>query len=132
VTLAESEKINKISLQKLQYLNDEKKKLIQEEQKKFQEINEKCENFIKDFKTKIDDSIPDKEILSSENEKLKSQLEQAVKEANELKESLENEMKDKEVKTRRIEEELRTDIRVKMEEIERNSLIRPSQIKNIS
>jgi hypothetical protein len=132
VTLAESEKINKISLQKLQYLNDEKKKLIQEEQKKFQEINEKCENFIKDFKTKIDDSIPDKEILSSENEKLKSQLEQAVKEANELKESLENEMKDKEVKTRRIEEELRTDIRVKMEEIVRTSLIRPSQIKNIS
>ncbi len=132
MTLAESEKINKISLQKLQYLNDEKKKLIQEEQKKFQEINEKCENFIKDFKTKIDDSIPDKEILSSENEKLKSQLEQAVKEANELKESLENEMKDKEVKTRRIEEELRTDIRVKMEEIVRTSLIRPSQIKNIS
>jgi hypothetical protein len=63
---------------------------------------------------------------------LKSQLEQAVKEANELKETLENEMKDKEVKTRRIEEELRTDIRVKMEEIVRAILNRPSLIKSFS
>ncbi len=63
---------------------------------------------------------------------MKSQLEQAVKEANELKETLENEMKDKEVKTRRIEEELRTDIRVKMEEIVRAFLNRPSLIKSFS
>ena len=115
--LAELEKVNKLSLQRLQALNEEKKKLIQDEKNKFNEINQKCENFVKDFKSKIEGSVPDKETLVSENENLKAQLEEAISNANKLKESLENQMKEKEVKTQTIEEELRSDIKKKMEDI---------------
>ena len=117
INLAELEKVNKLSLQRLQALNEEKKKLIQDEKNKFNEINQKCENFVKDFKSKIEGSVPDKETLVSENENLKAQLEEAISNANKLNESLENQMKEKEVKTQTIEEELRSDIKKKMEDI---------------
>ena len=115
--MAELEKVNKLSLQRLQALNDEKKKLLKEEQSKFNEINQKCENFIKDFKSKIEASAPDKETLVNENEKLKAQLQEAISNAKELKETLENQMKEKEMKTQKIENELRNDIKTNMEEL---------------
>jgi hypothetical protein len=123
LAVSNMEKENKLCLQKMQLLNEEKKKTVTEEQLKYNEISQKCENFIKDFKSKVEGSIPDKTVLISENEKLKAQLEEAIKNANELKETLENQMKDKELKTQKIEDELRNDIKTRMEELVKFILI---------
>lgn len=66
--------------------------------------------------------MPDKEVLISDNEKLKVQLQEAIDSANQLKETLETQMSEKEIKTNKIEEELRNDIKTKMEDIVRINL----------
>jgi hypothetical protein len=117
VNLSELERINKLSLQKLQELNEEKKKLINDEKNKFSEINLKCENFMNDFKSKIETSIPNMDTLVNENQTLKAKLDEAIKNANDLKESLESQMKEKDTHSQKVEVEIRNDIKNHLEEI---------------
>ena len=112
----ELEKLNKFYLEKLKEINEEKKTIINEEKAKRNEIVTKCEDFMKEFQQKFEASIPEKEELIKENEMLKKKLEEYVYNTNQIKENLESQMLLKDKQNLLFEEELRNQIKLKMEE----------------
>lgn len=76
---SEQEKLNKMLLDKIKNNTEEKKKILEDEAQKRQEMVEKCENFMKEVQSKFEGSLPEKEELIKENENLRQKLEQASK-----------------------------------------------------
>jgi DNA repair exonuclease SbcCD ATPase subunit len=74
--VSSGEKYSKMLLEKCNQLNEEKKKLVQEETEKRNELIKKCEDFMKDMQSKFEKEIPEKELLIRENDDLRKKLEE--------------------------------------------------------
>jgi len=109
--VSENERYNKLLLDKVMEINEEKRKILQEEANKRGEIVKKCEDFVKEVQEKFNNSLPEREALIKENDLLKKKLEETQVF---IKENLETTFK---LKNLQIEDEFKKSMNTKMEEI---------------
>jgi hypothetical protein len=113
IFLTKTEKANKLCLEKLRELNDEKKKLIEEEKAKYDKLFNKCEG----YKVRVETFLPDLEVLIAENKQLNCRLEQVKKESDTFKEYMKTNLENKGLNKQKIEMEAWEEVDDEFEDI---------------
>jgi chromosome segregation ATPase len=102
-------------------LQEEKKKIISEEQAKRAELIKKTEDYMKEYQQTFESVVPEKEALMRENMVMKQKIEAYVENTKAIKENVENQLKLKDQQNGVFEEEMRSQIRSKMEELSKQN-----------
>lgn len=100
---------------KLNKAHEEKSYIINEEKAKREELTRKYENFLRDLQSKYQNFENDD--LVKENAALRKKFEEYVQNTTNIKETIEQQMKLKEQQTLNFENEFKTQIKGKMEEL---------------
>lgn len=106
---------SKLLIEKIKTINEEKNKIIYEETEIRNKLVKETEEFVKSLQEKHELELPEKQKLIEENQRLRKEIENTVKETIEMKESFENKLKEKEKKALDFEINYKNDLRTKME-----------------
>ncbi len=77
--LDEKEKYNKILMEKIKIIHEEKEKILYDENNKRIEVVKKCEDFMKDVEEKLKAAAGEREQIINENNELREKLKDAAK-----------------------------------------------------
>ena len=102
-------------------LNEEKKKIISDEVNKRNDIIKKTEDYMREYQDTFENVIPEKEALMRENMMLKQKIEAYIQNTKAIKENVENQIKLKDQQNFMFEDELRNQIKTKMDEISKQN-----------
>lgn len=119
--LLNKEKYGKILVDKINSINDEKQKIINEESEKRNDLVKETEIFVRSLQNRYELELPAKKKLLEENSQLRSEIEDCVKHSGNLKEILENKLKEKEKITESMETKFKVNLKTKMEEMTLNA-----------
>ncbi len=119
--IATLDKNNKFYMQKMNELQEEKKKIIKDEMAKRNEIIKKTEDYMKEYQQNFENDVPEKEALLRENMILKQKIEAYVLNTKAIKENVENQMKLKDEQNLMFEGELKNQIKSKMDELSKQN-----------
>ncbi len=108
-------------MQKMNDLQEEKKKIIKDEMAKRNEIIKKTEDYMKEYQQNFENDVPEKEALLRENMILKQKIEAYVQNTKAIKENVENQMKLKDQQNLMFEDELKNQIKSKMDELSKQN-----------
>ena len=127
--IATLEKNNKFYMQKMNDLQEEKKKIIKDEVAKRNDIIKKTEEYMKDYQQNFENGVPEKEALLRENMILKQKIDAYIENTKAIKENVENQMKLKDQQNLLFEEELKNQINSKIDELSKQN--EKASIENI-
>jgi hypothetical protein len=113
----DKDKLNKMLIDKINKIVDERKTALQEESEIRSEIVKKTEEYVKNVQQKYEAELPEKEKLIKENQELRQKIEEYVLESKGIKDSIENKLKSKENQVGLDEETFKLNIKVQMEEV---------------
>ena len=102
-------------------LNEEKKKIISEEVNKRNEVIKKTEDYMREYQQTFENFVPEKEALMRENMILKQKIDAYFQNTKAIKENVESQMKLKDQQNSMFEDELRNQIKSKMDEISKQN-----------
>jgi chromosome segregation ATPase len=111
------ERNNKLLLEKVKEVTDEKNGKIQEEKEKREQLERKCEEFKKDVDEKFSKDVIDKEQIIEDNNKLRVKLEEYKVNMEAIKANLEEQIDDKNKQANDFETDFKTQIQSKMDEM---------------
>jgi chromosome segregation ATPase len=111
----DKEKYSKLIIEKINVINADKQKIISEESEKRNVVVKETENFVRTLQSKYEEELPEKKKLIEENQLLRSEIEQCIKNSGNLKDLLESQLKEKEKASEDIENKIKNDLKSKME-----------------
>jgi chromosome segregation ATPase len=113
--ISDKEKYSKLIIEKINVINGDKQKIISEESEKRNQIVKETENFVRSLQSKYEEELPEKKKLIEENQLLRNEIEQCIKNSGNLKDLLESQLKEKEKASEDIENKIKNDLKSKME-----------------
>lgn len=111
----DKERYNKILIDKIKILTEEKNKILTEENEKRNKIIKDTENFVKDIQSKYQDELPDRQKLIDENQLLRQELDESIKYTMSIKQLIESQKEIKETKAKELENEYKNMMGPKIE-----------------
>lgn len=105
----DKEKYSKLIIEKINVINADKQKIISEESEKRNVVVKETENFVRTLQSKYEEELPEKKKLIEENQLLRSEIEQCIKNSGNLKDLLESQLKEKEKASEDIENKIKKD-----------------------
>jgi len=113
--LNDKDKLSKMIIEKINTINSEKQRIINEESERRNVIVKETENFVRSLQSKYEDELPEKKRLIEENQLLRGEIDKCIKNSGNLKTMLENQLKEKVKSTEDIENKIKFDLKNKME-----------------
>jgi hypothetical protein len=111
------EKNNKILLDKVKEVTDEKNIKIIEEKEKREELQRKCEEFRKDVDEKFSKDVIDKDQIIKDNDNLRTKLEEYKTNMEAIKANLEEQIDNKDKQANEFQVDFKSQIQTKIDEM---------------
>jgi hypothetical protein len=117
----DKEKLNKLLINKINSIIDDRDKELISESERKNKIVMDTENFVKELQGNYEADFPEKQELINENQRLRTQIEEYVKESINIKESIENKLKVNDPSNSEESLSFTNDLKTRMEEVSTNT-----------
>lgn len=130
IKVIDLENNNKQILDLMKQLNDEKKLIMIEEEKKRRDLENKCDSFLREFNSKIDSIRPDRDKLEKDNEDLRNGLKIEMDLVEKIKSDFEKLINERKASENLLSEEFKEQLKTRIEEYVNFFLYRVLLIRN--
>lgn len=119
--LTDKEKFSNMYIDKIRNVNEQKNQIIREQAELRNQAVKDTEDYVKELQDKYESQIPEKQKLIDENQSLRKEIEETVQTTMAMKSEIEGQMSLRENKALSMENEYKTDLKTKMEDMTMNA-----------